>query len=66
MIYVTGSNGFVGKNLIPHFTVTNISNLDKKEKNKFLSKTNKINEKFQDLVIAEVTSKDLRVLQKLW
>ena len=57
---------FVGKNLIPHFTVTNISNLDKKEKNQFLSKTNKINEKFQDLVIAEVTSKDLKVLQKLW
>jgi len=40
--------------------------LDKKEKNKFINKKNKINEKFQDLVIAEVTSKDLRVLQKLW
>ena len=36
---------FVGENLIPHFTVTNINNLDIKEKNKFLSKSNKINER---------------------
>tara|TARA_Y100000992_G_scaffold212456_1_gene146192 strand:+ start:509 stop:1105 length:597 start_codon:yes stop_codon:yes gene_type:complete len=57
---------FVGENLIPHFTVTNINNLDIKEKNKFLSKSNKINEKFHDLVIAEITSKDLKVLEKLW
>tara|TARA_X000001036_G_scaffold431116_1_gene464865 strand:+ start:2340 stop:2936 length:597 start_codon:yes stop_codon:yes gene_type:complete len=57
---------FVGENLIPHFTVTNINNLDIKEKTKFLSKSNEINEKFHDLVIAEVTSKDLKVLEKLW
>lgn len=57
---------FVGENLIPHFTVTNISNLDIKEKNKFMRKSNEINEKFHDLVIAEVTSKDLKVLERLW
>ncbi len=57
---------FVGENLIPHFTVTNINNLDINEKNKFLSKSNKINEKFHDLVIVEITSKDLKVLEKLW
>ena len=57
---------FVGENLIPHFTVTNISNLDTSEKNKFLSKSNEIKEKYQDLVIAEVTSKDLKVLENLW
>ena len=57
---------FVGENLIPHFTVTNISNLDISEKNKFLSKNNEIKEKFQDLVVAEVTSKDLKVLENLW